>query len=76
MPKRKIELDDETSRMLDYYLLHSEIDEDKLLNKLIKNFLHNHLSSKQIQLARRHTGKDSFPADEVLRNFGDMWKQD
>lgn len=76
MPKRNIELDDETSRMLDYYLSHSQVDEDELVNKLIKSFLHDHLSSKQIQLARQHKGKNSFPTDEILRNFGDMWKQD
>lgn len=76
MPKRNIELDDETSRMLDYYLSHSKIEQDELLNKIIKSFLINHLSSKQIQLARQHKGKDSFPAEEILRNFGDMWKQD
>lgn len=76
MPKRNIELDDETSRMLDYYLSHSQIDENELVNKLIKSFLHDHLSSKQIQLARQHKGKNSFPTDEILRNFGDMWKQD
>lgn len=76
MPKRNIELDDETSRMLDYYLSHSKVEQDELLNKIIKSFLINHLSSKQIQLARQHKGKDSFPTEEVLRNFGDMWKQD
>ncbi|MBD5429417.1 hypothetical protein [Lactobacillus sp.] len=76
MNKRTIELDDETSRMLDYYLSHFSVEETELINKLIKNFLTNHLSSKQIQLARQHKGKDSFSTEEVLRNFGDMWKQD
>ncbi|MBP2058936.1 hypothetical protein J2Z60_002127 [Lactobacillus colini] len=76
MAKRTFELDDETLRMLKYYLAHSQIEEDELINRLIKSFLTEHLSSKQIQLARQHKGKDSFPTDEILRNFGDMWKQD
>lgn len=75
MPKRIIKLDDETSRMLDYYIAHSQKEEDEIINQIIKSFLIDHLSSNQIKTARQHKGKDSFSANDVLRNFGE-WIQD
>ncbi|MCR1916406.1 hypothetical protein [Lactobacillus taiwanensis] len=73
MSKRSFSITDKNNRLLNYYLNRSDKDWNLVINEAIKNYVCNHLSQKQIQEAIKHTGKDAFPADEVLRNFNSSW---
>lgn len=73
MSKRSFSITDENNRLLNYYLNRSDKDWNLVINEAIKNYVCDHLSQKQIQEAIKHTGKDAFPADEVLRNFNSSW---
>ena len=73
MAKRSFSINDETNRLLNYYLNHSEKEWDLVINEAIKSYVCDHLTQKQIHDAIKHTGKDAFPADEVLRNFNSSW---
>ncbi|KRM99421.1 hypothetical protein FD18_GL001754 [Lactobacillus taiwanensis DSM 21401] len=73
MSKRSFSITDKNNRLLNYYLNRSDKDWNLVINEAIKNYVCDHLSQKQIQEAIKHTGKDAFPADEVLRNFNSSW---
>lgn len=73
MSKRSFSITDKNNRLLNYYLNRSDKDWNLVINEVIKNYVCDHLSQKQIQEAIKHTGKDAFPADEVLRNFNSSW---
>lgn len=73
MSKRSFSITDKNNRLLNYYLNRSDKDWNLVINEAIKNYVCDHLSQKQIQEAIKPTGKDAFPADEVLRNFNSSW---
>lgn len=73
MAKRSFSINDETDRLLNYYLNHSEKEWDLVINEAIKSYVYAHLTQKQVHEAIKYTGEDSFSADEVLRNFNSSW---
>nr|WP_260308104.1 hypothetical protein [Lactobacillus johnsonii] len=46
---------------------------DLVINEAIKSYVCDHLTQKQVHEAVKHTGKDAFPANEVLRTFNSSW---
>lgn len=76
MTKRNFELTDETTHLVNYYLAKSEIEFDDLVNSALKAYISDKLTSKQYCDALKHTGKDAFNAQEMLKNFGDNWLHD
>lgn len=76
MAKKYFEINDDTAHLLDYYIKRSQGNWDKIINVAIKSYICDQLNSKQVKDALQHKGKDAFPAEDVLRNFGDNWMQD
>ncbi|WP_297815381.1 hypothetical protein [uncultured Lactobacillus sp.] len=76
MAKKNFELNDDTAHLLNYYLKRSQGNWDEVINIAIKKYICDQLNSQQVKDALQHTGKDAFPAEDVLRNFGDNWMQD
>lgn len=76
MTKKNFELNDDTAHLLNYYLKRSQASWDEIINTAIKDYICDKLTSQQVKEARQHTGKDAFPVEDVLRNFGDNWMQD
>lgn len=52
---------------------HSDKEWDLVINEAIKSYVCDHLTQKQVHEAVKHTGKDAFPANEVLRTFDSSW---
>lgn len=73
MPKRSFSINDETDHLLRYYLDHSEKEWDIVINEAIAYYVRDHLTPKQVKEATKHTGKDAFPTDEVMRGFNSSW---
>lgn len=73
MAKRSFSINDETDRLLNYYLNHSDKEWDLVINEAIKSYVCAHLTQRQVHEAVKHTGKDAFPANEVLRTFNSSW---
>ena len=69
MAKRSFSINDETDRLLN----HSDKEWDLVINEAIKSYVCDHLTQKQVHEAVKHTGKDAFPANEVLRTFDSSW---
>ena len=51
MAKRSFSINDETDRLLNYYLNHSEKDWDSVINEAIKYYICDHLTQKQVHEA-------------------------
>lgn len=60
MAKRSFSINDETDRLLNYYLNHSDKEWDLVINEAIKSYVCDHLTQKQVHEAVKHTGKDAF----------------
>ena len=76
MGKNNWVFDEETERLIRYYLNHSDDTRETLMTTAVKSYITEHLTSKQLKHARQHTGKDAFNTEDVIRYFSDNWLGD
>lgn len=76
MAKNNWTFDEETERLIRYYLNHSEETRDSLMIAAVKSYITDHLTGEQLKHARQHTGKDAFNTQDVMRSFSDSWLED
>ena len=76
MGKNNWTFDEETERLIRYYLNHSEDTRETLMLAAVKSYISDHLTDEQLKHARQHTGKDAFNTQEVMRSFSDSWLED
>ncbi|QNQ81205.1 hypothetical protein [Lactobacillus sp. PV034] len=73
MAKNNWTFDDETERLIRYYLNHSEDTRESLMLSAVKSYISDRLTAEQMKHARQHTGKDAFDTQEIMRTFSDSW---
>ncbi|MBD5432355.1 MAG: hypothetical protein HDR42_02510 [Lactobacillus sp.] len=76
MEKNNWTFDEETERLIKYYLNHSEDTRETLMLAAVKSYITERLTSEQLKHARQHTGKDAFNTRDVMRSFNENWLED
>lgn len=69
MARKKFELDKDVEKLVDKYIDTTEIDWDELINKSLKYYISNKLTSKEVKkLLKENDDESAKYLDEYVRN--------